>query len=106
MAVYFTHDDHELDVDDVPMETYADIEKKTGIAWYRLTQAPAAHAAAGPMLAQRCAEMVGVTLPDPITPKVLVDLFDVREDEDNLPSEFEDGMPDPKAAATEPETTS
>lgn len=105
MAVYFTHDGKELDVDDVPMDVYADIEKKTGIAWYRLTQAPAGHAAAGPLLAQRCADMLEVVLPDPITPKVLVDLFDVREDDVTVPSEFEDGMPDPKAEGIDRETT-
>jgi len=104
MPVMFKYEGHEIDVDDVPMETYAAIEQTTKVPWYRLTQAPAGHAAAGPMLARRCAEMLGVTLPDPITPKVLVTLFEIV-DEPNRPAEFTDGMPDPKAPGSETETT-
>jgi len=96
MPIVFKFDGKSLDVDDVPMSDYADIEKTTSISWYRLTQSPMAHAAAGPMLARRCAEIVGVTLPDPITPKVLVSLFEVIAEE-NRPTEYTDGMPDPKA---------
>ena len=104
MPIMFKFDDKTLDVDDVPMETYAAIEKATSISWYRLTQSPMAHAAAGPMLARRCAEMLGVTLPDPITPKILVTLFEVVEEE-NRPTEYSDGMPDPKALDIELGTT-
>lgn len=104
MPIMFKFDGKTLDVDDVPMETYAAIEKTTSISWYRLTQSPMAHAAAGPMLARRCAEMLGVTLPDPITPKILVTLFEVVEEE-NRPTEYSDGMPDPKALDIELGTT-
>lgn len=105
MPIMFKFDDKTLDVDDVPMEAYAAIEKATSISWYRLTQSPMAHAAAGPMLARRCADILGVTLPDPITPKVLVKLFEVVEDEANRPTEYTDGMPDPKAQDTDLGTT-
>jgi len=104
MPVMFKYEGVEIDIDDISMETYAAIEKTTSVPWYRLTQTPMAHAAAGPMLARKCAELLGVTLPDPITPKILVTLFEVV-DEPNRPSEFSDGMPDPKAPVTETETT-
>ena len=104
MPVMFKYEGVEIDIDDISMETYAEIEKATSVAWYRLTQAPGAHAAAGPMLARKCAELLGVTLPDPITPRIMVTLFEVV-DEPNRPSEFSDGMPDPKAPASETETT-
>jgi hypothetical protein len=104
MAVIFKWDGIEVDLDDVSMETYAEIEKVTSIPWYRLTQSPMAHAAAGPMLARKCAETAGVELPDPITPKILVSLFEVSA-EPNSPTEFSDGIPDPKAQDSEPETT-
>lgn len=104
MPIVFTFDGKELDLDDISMDDYAAIEKTTSVPWYRLTQSPMSHAAAGPMLARRCAEILGVTLPDPITPRLIVTLFDVRE-EPNLPSEFTDGVPDPKAQEPDPETT-
>ena len=104
MPMMFVWDDQSIDIDDVPMEDYAAIEKTTSIPWYRLTQSPMSHAAAGPMLARKCADILGVTLPDPITPKILVTLFDAVE-EPNLPTEFTDGMPDPKAQGSEVETT-
>jgi hypothetical protein len=104
MPLMFRYDGAEMDLDDLPMEDYAAIEKTTSVPWYRLTQSPMAHAAAGPMLAKRCAEILGVTLPDPITPKVLVGLFEVV-DEPNLPTEYQDGIPNPKAAGSGQETT-
>ena len=104
MPVMFRYEGVEIDIDDIAMETYATIEKATSVPWYRLTQAPGAHAAAGPMLARACAELLGVTLPDPITPKIMVTLFEVVE-EPNRPAEFSDGMPDRKAQDSETETT-
>lgn len=104
MAIVFTHAGKKLDVDDVPMDVYADIEKTTSVPWYRLAQAPAAQAAAGPLLAKQCAKILGVELPDPITPRVLVSLFDV-DDTPNTPTEFADGVPDPLVEDSEAATT-
>lgn len=103
MPILFKFDGKELDIDDVSMDTYAAIEKATSVPWYRLTQSPMAHAAAGSQLARACAELVGVVLPDPITPKIMVTLFDVVADEPSRPTEYTDGMPDPKAADSDQE---
>lgn len=104
MPVIFRLEGHEVDLDDVPLETYAEIEKTTSIPWYRLSTAPMAYAAAGALLAKKCAAIVGEKLPEPLTPKVLVQLFEVTSEE-NLPSEYNDGIPDPKVVEDEPATT-
>lgn len=104
MPIVFTYDDQTLDVDDVPMDVYADIQKRTGVEWYQLSARPMAHAAAGQMLARECAQLLGVELPDKLTPKLFVKLFDVVE-EPNLPTEFEEGMPDPLVRGSDQETT-
>lgn len=105
MAVLFTHDGKELDVDDVPMSVYAEIERDAGLPWHVVTRTPMALSQAGPMLAQACAKILDVELPDEITPRVLVTLFEVRDNEVNRPGEFSDGMPDPKAEGSDPATT-
>lgn len=104
MPIMFQHDGQRLDVDDVPLDTLITIQEKTGVEWYRLNARPLAHAAAGQMLARECAKILGVELPETITPRVFVDLFEVV-DEPNLPTEYQDGMPDPLEPGSEPETT-
>lgn len=103
MPIIFSHNDHELDIDDVPLSVYAEIEKAHGVPWYKLTANPMQFAAAGEALAKACATQVGVELPA-LTPKLLVKLFEVRTGE-NRPTEYDEGMPDPKAKGSEPETT-
>lgn len=101
-SFHFQFEGHDVDIEDVPLGKYADIETKTSVRWFDLQRSPLRHAAAGEMLAKACAEIAGVTLPDPLTPRVFVELFKLIED-DNLPI-YEDGIPDPKAGDTEPET--
>ena len=104
MPVMFRLEGQELDLDDVPLATYAEIEKTTSVPWYRLSNAPMAYAAAGEMLARKCAEQLGLKLPQPLTPKKMVEIFEVV-DEPNLPTEYTEGIPDPKAEGPDKETT-
>jgi len=103
MPFYFIHDDKSLDVEDVPLDVYVDIEAKTGVAWYQLTVSPPRHAAAAALLAEACAKQLGVSAPK-LTPKTLTSVFELL-DETSRPTEFSDGMPDPKAPDTGQETT-
>ena len=98
----FTHDGKSIGLDDVPLSVYADIEKETGVAWFDLSVSPMRYAAAGAMLAAACAKQLGVELPE-MTPRTLVDVFNLRESE-SRPTEWTDGMPDPKAEDSDPET--
>ena len=103
MPFHFKYDGKQVDIDDVPLSVYADIEDATKVTWYQLSAAPARYARAAELLAKECAKIVGVTLP-PLTPAMLVDVFDLVE-EPNRPVEYTDGMPDPKAEGSEPGTT-
>lgn len=103
MSFHFRYEGCDVDIDDVPLARYAEIEKATGVEWYRLQRSPLAFAAAGEQLAKVCAEIGGVSLP-PLTPRLLVEVFELV-DEPNLPAEYSDGMPDPKAEGSEPATT-
>lgn len=105
MPIIFKYEGQELDVDDVPLETFATLEEKHGVAWYNLGSMPMRYAAAGEALARECAKIVGVTLPEKITPKLFVKLFEVTE-VPNMPTEWEDGMPVPlPEAADQPTVT-
>lgn len=103
MPYYFRSGGKQVSVDDMPLSVYADIEKSTGVAWYDLTTVPPRHAAAAEQLAKACAAHLGVECPD-LTPKRLVDVFVIEEAED-LPTEWTDGMPDPKAEGSGQETS-
>lgn len=103
MSFHFRYEGCDVDIDDVPLASYAEIEKATGVEWYRLQRSPLLFADAGEMLAKVCAGIAGVTLP-PLTPRLLVDVFELVEAE-NRPTEYDDGMPDPKAPVTDQETT-
>ena len=68
-----------------------------------MTSAPARYAKAATLLAQACAKQLEVDLPA-LTPKLLVQVFELV-DEPNKPSEYDEGMPDPKAADSGAATT-
>lgn len=103
MPVIFQYDGHELDVDDLPLDKYIEIEAATSVPWYELASNPLRYASGGTALAKACAAHLGVELPA-ITPRLFIDLFD-RRAEENRPTEYDEGMPDPKAKGSEPETT-
>lgn len=103
MPIVFQYDGHELDIDDLPLDRYVEIEAATGLAWYDLASNPLKSASGGMALAKACADHLGVELP-PITPRLFVDLFDMRAGE-NRPTEYSEGVPDPKAKGSEPATT-
>jgi hypothetical protein len=99
MSFHFRFEGHDVDIDDVPLARYAEIEKETGTRWFQLQRSPFQHAAAGEMLAKACADIAGVELP-PLTPRLFVDVFELVEAE-NRPTEFEEGVPDPKAEGSD-----
>ncbi len=104
MPIIFVHDGHELDIDDLPLDTYIELEASTSMQWHQLASNPLRTAKGGSALAQACAAHLGIELP-PLTPRLLVDLFDMRPNEPNRPTQYQDGVPDPKAKGSDPETT-
>ena len=104
MPIMFTYADQTLDVDDIPMSVYGEIEAKTKVPWYDLTVSPARHAVASELLAQECAKILGIDDLPVMTPKLLVQVFKSVKTP-NTPAEYSDGMPDPKVPDSDPETT-
>lgn len=103
MSFHFKYEGADVDIDDVPLSVYAQIEKETDVSWFQLQRSPLRYADAGERLAKACARIAGVELPE-LTPRLLVEVFDLVEGE-NRPSEYQEGMPDPKAEGSEPVTT-
>jgi hypothetical protein len=104
MPIFFTHNGARLDIEDLPLEVYASIQDATGLQWWEVAANPMRHAKAGELLFRAAAKHVGVDVPDPVTVRVLTAGFTVDTDVKNLPDEYTDGIPDPKAEA-EPATT-
>jgi hypothetical protein len=103
MPVYFIHAGARLDVDDIPLDVYAKIHAETGIDWYKVAANPLRDAKAGEMLIRAACGIAGVAVPEQVTPNVLVASFEYVDGE-NRATEYNDGIPDPKAE-DEPETT-
>lgn len=80
--------------DDLPLSVYADIAEQTGIHWHTLLNAPLRHEKAGQLLYEAACRSVGVE-PKELSVREFADAFDLVEDD--LPTVFEDGIPDPKA---------
>jgi hypothetical protein len=103
MPAYFVHGGARLDVDDIPLEVYAKISAETGLEWWEVAPSPMANTKAAQMLFAAACEIAGVDPPAKLTPKTLFAGFKIEVGE-NRATEYNDGIPDPKAEA-EPETT-
>jgi hypothetical protein len=96
MPIFFTHAGARLDVEDVPLDVYAEIFDQTSLDWWQVAVNPMRHTKAAKMLVEACAKHAGVEV-GIVTPRVLVAAFTVDEDAKTMPDEFTDGIPDPKA---------
>lgn len=103
MPFEFRYGGKTVDIEEMPLDVYVKIEAETGVAWYQLSAAPARYARAASMLAAECAKHLEID-PPKMTPKALIQMFELV-DEPNKPTEYEDGLPDPKAADSEAATT-
>lgn len=103
MPIIFKSGGKSLDIEDLPLDIYIDIESACSIRWYELISNPYRNPKAGKMLAEAAAKHLDVELP-PLTPKTLTEVF-VAEVAENRPQSFTDGQPDPKAQASDPATT-
>lgn len=105
MAIYFVHETARVDIEDVPLDDYVLIERETGTPWFEVAGNPMRHAKAGKMLAESCARIAGVALPDPFKLRDLVKVFSVEPDVESRPTEYDEGIPDPKAQDSGQATT-
>lgn len=95
----FSYDGHRVAICDLPAELVADVARNGGVSWTDLIDRhPATDLATGLALAQRIATHLGFTLPDPLTPRHLLEMF-VRMDID-MPDVYEEGIPKAEAATS------
>jgi hypothetical protein len=84
--------EHEVSFEDVPMDVWAKLSKEAGLPWTEVYWAPAKSAVAGPALIRWAAGYFNSPVPEPLTPRVVLDAFR-WEAEDDRPSSYEDGLP-------------
>jgi hypothetical protein len=103
MAIYFVHETGRVDIEDIPLDDFAKIQEQTGVEWWRVITSPLDNARAAQMLVEAASRVLGVPIPEKLTPKTLVGMIEVDNGKANVSEVFEEGIPDPKAEV-EPET--
>lgn len=98
-------EDHRFDVEDLPLERWVTIQKATGKTWVEVLSSGnlLGDADVAIHVVRQVAEHLGVT-PPVLSVKSLLDTV-TFEKADNLPDQFVEGIPDPKASATAAATT-
>lgn len=84
--------DKTIDIEDIPMSVYAEIEAATGVGWIELLSAPLQKAAASVMLIEAAAKILGVDCPE-LNPRTFLASFTVDDDTDSRPEAYEGGLP-------------
>jgi hypothetical protein len=83
---------------DLPIEDVQDIASKAGLeSWYDMLQGPARFGHASTALYRYCCKQVDVEPVEPVTVQTIIDAFELVPDD--LPEQFEDGIPVPEADA-------
>lgn len=109
MTIYYRSGDTRFDLEKLSINDLITIQDATGKMWH---QAFSRGTLVGDLkvakaVIEQCAKRTNTPTPDFDVINIndlLGGVFEV-DDGDNRPSEFTDGMPDPKAPGSEPETT-
>lgn len=86
----------QVELQDLPLEVLDDIEEKSGQRWPTILAAPATTARAARVIYEAACRHVGCE-PEKLTARTILDGRLFVQVDDDLPTLFEDGMPDPKA---------
>lgn len=107
MPFFFTHPDKPpLDLDDLPLDAWIAIQEATGKTWARImTASPIGDAVAARAIIAECAKHLGVSPPADLTLKSMVGMLVYRADVESTPTQYEDGIPDPKVTDSGSATT-
>ena len=104
MPYYFKHDGGRFDLEDMPLDRWITVQEQTGKQWHEVLSGQIlGDAKVATVVVAQAAAHLGIEAPR-LTIKTMVDVL-VWEQEENLPSEYADGIPDPKASDTEAATT-
>lgn len=104
MPFYFQHDGHKVNLEDLPLDRWITIEKECDEPWPEILSGKVIgdSLVAKAVIGQAC-EHLGIPTPQ-LTLRNVVDMITFERDE-SVPEQFNDGIPDPKAQASEPATT-
>jgi len=104
MPFYYNHPGGKFDLEDLPLERWVTIQSATGMSWPDILTGKVLGDAkvAQVVVGEVCAHL-GITAPT-LTIRTLLEsvTFEAKE---NVPEQYNDGVPDPKASASAPVTT-
>jgi hypothetical protein len=102
---FYVHDGADFDIEELPLDAWIEVQSQTGKQWHECIgrELLADVRVAKAVLAQ-CAKVTGTTLPEQLTVKTVLRLFEHRDIE-TRPTQFREGTPDPKAQGSDPVTT-
>lgn len=111
MPFYYVNGDTRYDLEDLPIDSWVKVQQATGKQWHQILSYNKAtdalevigNAEVAKAVLTECASVTGTELPA-LTVRSMLELLRFEAGE-SRPTDFEDGMPDPKATATDPETT-
>lgn len=85
---------------DLPIGTLGDIARECDLQWADIYVAPLKDDRAAAMLYRTACERAGVDMPDPLTPTILLDAFDLSTPDEELPKSYADGLPKAEEGTT------
>lgn len=104
MPFYFKHPGGKLDLEDLPLDRWTAIQQATGIEWHQvLTTRLLGDTAVAQAVVKEASAFLGIEPPS-LTLRTLMDTLFFEAGE-TVPAQYNDGMPDPKATASEAATT-
>lgn len=105
MPFYFDHADKRIDLDDLPLDSWIAIQEATGKTWPQMIGANTiGDAKVAKAIVAECCKHLDLPVPE-LTLRQLLDVLSYDVAAESLPTEFSDGIPDPKASDTEQGTT-
>lgn len=105
MPFHYVNGAVSFDVEDLPLDAWIEVQNQTGKQWHECVgRGLLADVKVAKAVLEQCARVTGTTLPDVLTVKTVLELFQHREAE-NRPVGFNEGIPDPKAKGSDQVTT-
>ena len=105
MPFYYNHPDKDrLDLEDLPLDSWIAIQVATGMTWPQIIGANTIGDAtvAKAIIVEAC-KVLGVE-PPALTLRTMLTLISYEQVE-TVPTQFDEGLPDPKATGSDQETT-
>lgn len=105
MPFHYVHAGADFDIEELPLDAWIEVQAQTGKQWHECVgRTLLADVKVAKAVLEQCAKATGTTLPERLTIKSVLELFQHR-DAENRPTGFREGVPDPKAKASDPATT-